>query len=241
MISGGRNSNPGAKIYTGQENNGPVLFFESSKTPVSLALYQTKKRQKVASINGWYGNIGIGEKKPTAKLHVKGQILMSHNFNNVLSAKESRMDPKTKKKLKTQFDLIGTYWGMDKKAVYIGAYTGSGAAGTKAEKVIFGGTTNLKEGQASVDLLTGKVFAKGFVTTSTEYENDMMSDLEAESLLQVSADKDAEHEVDIGRSHHYLHKKVRDQAETIARLQKQLKDLTGSFKRMKMMFEQSKN
>merc|ERR1740117_749663 len=130
---------------------------------------------------------------------------------------------------------------MDKKAVYIGAYTGKGTAGSKAEKVIFGGTTNLKGGQASVDLMSGKVFAKGFVTTTTEYENDMMSDLEAESLLQVSAsaDKDAEHEVDIGRSHHYLHKKVRDQAETIVRLQKQLKDITGSVQKMKMMIEQS--
>merc|ERR1712072_713106 len=166
-----------------------------------------------------------------------GQILISHNFNNVLAAKEKRVDPKTKKVSTTQFDLIGTYWGMDKKAVYIGAYTGKARTGTRAEKVVFGGTTNLKDGKASVDLLTGKVSAKGFVTTAVE--EDAMSELEADTLLQVSETEDAgEHEVDLGRSTHYLHKKVRDQAQTIARLQNQLKELKGQFQTMQNMLQQ---
>merc|ERR1712100_849514 len=64
---------------------------------------------------------------------------------------------KEKRKVKgamteVQFDLIGTYWGMDKKSIYIGAYTGEKKAGNFAEKVIFGGSTNEPAGKAHVEL-----------------------------------------------------------------------------------------
>jgi len=238
MLQGGENSNAAAKIYSGQENNAPVLFLETHKTPASISLYQTKRRQKVASINGFYGNIGIGEKKPSAKLHVKGQILMSHNFNNVLAAKEKRKV--NGKESSVQFDLIGTYWGLDKKAVYIGAYTGPAKPGMQAEKVVFGGTTNQKNGKAYVDLKDGKMYAAGFVakTSMAESQEDDMSDLQAESLIQVSTDDASEEtEVDLTKSTKYLHKKVRDQAATIAMLQKQVKQLSASLKSVETMLK----
>jgi len=222
MLEGGENANAAAKIYTGQENNGPVLFLETRKDPASISLYQTKRRQKVASINGYYGNIGIGEKTPLTKLHVKGQILMSHNFNNVLVSNEKRKIGK--KDESVQFDLIGTYWGMDKKAVYIGGHTGPPKPGTQAEKVVFGGTTNQKNGKAYVDLKDGKLYAKGFVaaTSMAEADEDAMSDLEVDSLIQVSTEDKADKEVDLVRSARHLHRKVREQAATIQRLQTQM-------------------
>jgi hypothetical protein len=232
MLEGGENANVHAKIYSGQENNAPILFFETQKAPVSISMYQTKQRQKVASINGYYGNIGIGETNPVAKLQVKGQVLLSHNFNNVISAKEKR---KVGGKEETvQFDLIGTYWGMDKKAVYLGAYTGEKKVGHYAEKIVFGGNTNEPKGKGYVDLKDGKIYAAGFVTTSTLAESDeeeAMSDLEAESLLQISSSEDTVNkEIDLGRSTKYLHRKVREQADTIAKLRRQLHELQGHFK-----------
>jgi len=221
MLQGGENANVAAKIYSGQQNNAPILFFETEKTPGSLSFYQTKDRQKVASINGYYGNIGIGETKPKAKLEVKGQILLSHNFNNVLASSDKRLVDQVETEV--GFDLIGTYWGLDKKSVYIGASTGEKTEGNHAEKVIFGGSTNSPGGSAHVDLTDGKIYAEGFITTASE-ENEM-TDLEAESLIQVSAKKNKE--VDLGRSTKYLHKKVREQAETIERLNAQLAELKG--------------
>jgi len=230
MLEGGENANIAAKIYSGQENNAPILFFETEKTPASLSMYQTKDRQKVASINGYYGNIGIGETMPTAKLQVKGQVLLSHNFNNVVSAKEKR---KVKGAMtEVQFDLIGTYWGMDKKSVYIGAYTGEKKVGNYAEKVIFGGSTNEPQGKAHVDLADGKIYAAGFVTSSAMSEEDTMTDLEAESLLEVSEESK---ELDLGRSTKYLHRKVRDQAATISRLEAQLEEMQGHMKEIVQM------
>lgn len=231
MLEGGENANLNAKIYSGQENNAPVLFLETLETPASITMYQTKQRQKVASINGFYGNIGIGEMKPTAKLQVKGQVLLSHNFNNVVSVKEKRKVGTDEESV--EFDLIGTYWGMDKKAVYLGAYTGEKKKGHYAEKVVFGGSTNEPQGKGYVDLNDGKIYASGFVTTNTNIEDaeEAMSDLESESLLQMSEtqdkDKDKDKEIDLGRSTRYLHRKVRDQAETIQRLQQQLHELRG--------------
>lgn len=226
MLTGGENSNVDAKIYTGQENNAPILFLETLQAPASLSMYQTKERQKVASINGLYGNIGIGEKNPAAKLHVKGQVMLSHNFNNVVSVKEKRKVGDQEESV--SFDLIGSYWGMDKKAVYIGAYTGEKTPGSFAEKVVFGGSTNQPNGRGYVDLNDGKIYAAGFVTTNAlmeSNEEDAMSDLEAESLLQF--DQGSDKDVDLGRSTRYLHRKVRDQAETIRKLQKQLHELQG--------------
>jgi hypothetical protein len=228
MLEGGENANVNAKIYSGQENNAPILFFETQKTPVSISMYQTKQRQKIASINGYYGNIGIGELNPATKLQVKGQLLLSHNFNNVVSAKEKR---KVGAKEETvQFDMIGTYWGMDKKAVYLGAYTGEKKPGYYAEKIIFGGSTNEPKGKGYVDLNDGKMYAAGFVVTNAlEAE---MSDIEAESLIQVSEGSDTPQpkEVDLGRSTKYLHRKINDQAATINRLQAELAELRGHFK-----------
>lgn len=232
MLEGGENANVHAKIYSGQENNAPIMFFETQKAPVSISMYQTKQRQKVASINGFYGNIGIGETNPMAKLQVKGQVLLSHNFNNVVSVKEKR---KVGGKEETvQFDLIGTYWGMDKKAVYVGAYTGQKKPGYHAEKIVFGGTTNEPKGKGHVDLKDGKIYAAGFVTTSTmseTNEEDAMSDLEAESLIQISSSENqVDKEIDLGRSTKYLHRKVREQASTIATLRQQLHALRTQFK-----------
>jgi len=225
MLEGGENADIAAKMYTGQENKAPVLFLETSKTPASISFYQTKQRQKVASINGFYGNIGIGEKKPSTKLHVKGQILMSHNFNNVLVSKEKRMVEG--KEETVEFDLIGTYWGMDKKAIYIGARTGPPKPGGQAEKVIFGGSTNEKNGKAYIDLKDGKVYAKGFITTNSETEYD--DDLDTDSLLQLTSSSDSTqsdtHEIDLGRSTHLLRRKVREQAASISRLEQQLQEL----------------
>jgi len=223
MLEGGENANIAAKIYSGQENNAPILFFETEKTPASLSMYQTKDRQKVASINGYYGNIGIGERMPKAKLQVKGQVLLSHNFNNVVATKEKREVGGEQQEI--SYDLIGTYWGLDKKSIYIGAVTGEKTEGNHAEKVVFGGTTNSPGGAAHVDLKDGKIYAEGFVTTAVSSEEDAMTDLEAESLIQVSAKENKE--VDLGRSSKYLHKKVREQAETIERLQAQLAELKG--------------
>jgi hypothetical protein len=218
MLQGGENANVAAKIYSGQENDAPILFFETERTPASLSMYQTKERQKVASINGYYGNIGIGETNPKAKLQVKGQILMSHNFNNVISAKEKRGDAEV------QFDMIGTYWGMDKSSVYIGAYTGEKQKNFYAEKVVFGGSTNEPQGKAHVDLTDGKIYAEGFVTKSALMdETEAMSDLEAETLIQMPAK--AKKELDLGRSTKYLHRKVREQAATIDKLQQQIEEL----------------
>merc|ERR1711988_590597 len=184
---------------------------------------------------GYYGNIGIGERLPVAKLQVKGQIMLSHNFNNVLVAKEKRMVGG--KQEAVQFDLIGTYWGLDKKAVYIGAHTGSPRPGAQAERIVFGGTTNQKNGKAYIDLKDGKVYAKGFVTAPSaeeeEYDDDRL-DQETDSLLETSEGTGAgkasldimeEREIDLGQHTRYLHRKVRQQADTIASLQKQLKTL----------------
>jgi len=241
ILEGGENANAAAKIYSGQENKAPVLFLETHKTPVSISLYQTKQRQKVASINGYYGNIGIGERLPVAKLQVKGQIMLSHNFNNVLVAKEKRMIGG--KQESVQFDLIGTYWGLDKKAVYIGAHTGPARPGAQAERIVFGGTTTQKNGKAYIDLKDGKVYAKGFVSGAVvEEEDDDEFDQEADSLLQISQglrvqpeDKLQEREVDLGQHTRYLHRKVRQQADTITSLQKQLqmlKEHLGSIQQM---------
>lgn len=227
MLEGGENANIAAKIYSGQENNAPILFFETEKTPAALSMYQTKDRQKVASINGYYGNIGIGEPMPKVKLQVKGQVMLSHNFNNVISAKEKRTVKGAMKEV--QFDLIGTYWGMDKKSVYIGAFTGEKKVGNYAEKVIFGGSTNEPQGKAHVDLSDGKIYAAGFVTTSAMSEEDTMSDLEAESLIESSEESQ---EIDLGRSTKYLHRKIREQATTISKLQKQLEEMRMHLKEM---------
>jgi len=229
MLEGGENANVNAKIYSGQENNAPILFLETQKTPASLSMYQTKQRQKVATINGFYGNIGIGETNPLTKLQVKGQVLLSHNFNNVVAAKEKRKVGAAEQTV--QFDMIGTYWGMDKKAVYLGAYTGQKVPGNYAEKVVFGGTTNVPNGVAHVDLNDGKIYAKGFVTATTIEENeDTMSDLDAENLLQISEGKRGHKEVDLGRSTRYLHRKVQDQAEEIRMLRTQLDGLRAQYK-----------
>merc|ERR1719446_1596746 len=130
------------------------------------------------------------------------------------------------KEQSVQFDLIGTYWGMDKNAVYIGASTGAPKKGGQAEKVIFGGSTNDKAGKAYIDLKDGKVYTKGFVTTTSEETEDESEDLlQAQSLLQISSstdDKDVR-EIDVGRSTKMLHRTVRKQAATIAMLQQQLK------------------
>merc|ERR1711988_38846 len=221
MGTGGANADASAKIYSGQENNGPVLFLEARNSPVSIQMYQAKKRERVASIYGYYGNVGIGVQKPKAKLHVQGQIMMSHNFNNVLVARENR---KVGTKVRSvQFDLIGTYWGLDKKAIYIGGYTGEAKQDRFAEKVIFGGHSKNKEGKVSIDLLKGTVSASAFLTNKLlDDEDDMMNELEAEALLDISSGKEQAHQqIDLGRSSHYLHRKVVSQAKTIAQLQQQ--------------------
>merc|ERR1719473_2010913 len=112
-----------------------------------------------------------------------------------------------------QFDLIGTYWGMDKKSIYIGAYTGEKKAGNFAEKVIFGGSTNEPAGKAHVDLADGKIYAQGFVTSSPMTEEDTMTDPEAEDLVQVSEESK---ELDLGRSTKYLHRKVESRLRPLA-------------------------
>jgi len=232
MLEGGENANVKAKIYSGQENNAPILFFETEKTAASISMYQTKQRQKVASINGFYGNIGIGELNPATKLQVKGQVLLSHNFNNVVAAKEKRKVGSVEQSV--EFDMIGTYWGMDKKAVYIGAYTGEKKPGNYAEKIIFGGNTNEPKGKGYVDLNDGKMYAAGFVVTNAlETQEEMeMSDMEAESLIQVSEGdvKPQPKEVDLGRSTKYLHRKINQQAATIDRLHQELAELRSHFK-----------
>jgi len=226
LLIGGGSAPSTSKIYSGQENKGPVMFLESRDEPVSIQFTQTTKRERVAGIYGYYGNVGVGVQKPLAKLHVNGQIMMSHNFNNALVSRESR---KSGSKTDTlQFDLIGTYWGLDKKAIYIGGFTGTQKPGRYAEKVIFGGSTANKKGTASVDLKTGKVSATAFVTTKlVEDEEDVMDDLEAETLLDVTTGtkEGSEQRIDLGRSSHYLHRKVVSQAKTIEALQQQLSQL----------------
>lgn len=224
----------GPRIYTGKENDAPVLYLETDDTPVSIQMYQTKKRERVAGLFGYYGNIGIGVEKPRAKLHVQGQIMMSHNFNNALVARESR---KVNGKVEEyQFDLIGTYWGMDRNAIYIGAHAGPKQRFNHAEKVIFGGSSENKAGVASVDLIKGTVSASSFVTQKLlADEDDMMDELEAQALIDVGPgphDEESGQHIDLGRSSHYLHRKVREQAETIQALQQQLEMLTSKFQQL---------
>merc|ERR1719310_424166 len=107
---------------------------------------------------------------------------------------------------------------MDKKAGYLGAYTGKKVPGNYAEKVVFGGTTNVPNGKAHVDLNDGKIYAAGFVTTTTieeKEEDTQMTSLDVTNLLEVSEGNTGHKEVDLGRSTRYLHRKVRDQAEEI--------------------------
>lgn len=218
------------RIYTGIENKAPVLYMETDEEPVSIQMYQTRKRGRVAGIFGHYGNIGVGVQKPKSKLHVQGQIMMSHNFNNALVSRESR---KVNNRVEEyQFDLIGTYWGMDKTAIYIGGYTGPEKRFNHAEKVIFGGSARQKEGSASIDLIKGSVSASAFLTQQlVQDEDDVMDELEAEALLDVSSPNSGEESrhIDLGRSSHYLHRKVKSQAKIIQELQQQLARLSDKF------------
>jgi hypothetical protein len=228
LLVGGGGSPSTTKIYSGQENKGPVLFLESKDKPVSIQFTQTTKRERVAALYGYYGNVGVSVKQPLSKLHVNGQIMMSHNFNNALVSREVREVSKGQKST-LQFDLIGTYWGLDKQAVYIGGHTGEAMPGRAAEKVIFGATSANKQGTAAIDLKTGTISATSFVTSQLlNNEDDVMDDLEAETLLDITSDVTAEGDekhIDLGRSSHYLHRKVVSQAKMIEALQQQLVQL----------------
>jgi len=237
-----QDSNVPAKIYSGAIGGAPVLYLETDTNPASISMYQADQKDDVASINGWHGNIGIGEKKPTAKLQVKGQIMMSDNYNNVLVSSEERWVGGQKETV--DFDLIGTYFGLDNKAIYIGGYVGrekTAPAGKQATKVVFGGSTNEQLGKAYVDLPTGQIYASGFITprqsTGTKEEADEAHEAygrEVESLIQVDTGAESR-DVDLGQSSRYLHRKVREQAATISNLERLLEEIKGHLNDIKQL------
>jgi hypothetical protein len=95
------------------------------------------------------GNLGVGTTSPTARLHVAGDTrvdgnlvvngtvtqvnaptqFMMEGWDSVLRSRYSGYD----------YDIIGTYWGWDRNAVYIGGYGQGNSTTSDVQRVWVGG------------------------------------------------------------------------------------------------------
>jgi hypothetical protein len=190
------------------------------------------------TIAGYYGNVGIGTRRPERMLHVKhqctskndaecvdrsGQIMLAASWRNVLMSRIKNIN----------YDIIGSYanWAQGKSVIYIGAHDSQARPSTSPIQRVFFGRTLAGEvmPRVRVEMLNGKFYAKKFVKIMPK-----KAAAEIEENADMFLDVENGTPVDVADMSLALHAKTRHHAKALAHLTSEADRLIEQAKQLKL-------